>query len=161
MSYSGSGKVKWFPLTNSSPAPCWQYTIEAPLDCAKRCATHANTIQPGSNRHDALSVALLACKRAKQVTRFSWTAILILHNSFIHSLWLYQCWWWREKKKNSNVCFNGQMETIRAIALLLIWNSLPGHLPEAITLIQLQVGLITGMEIMRAVLYTLAHPLIN
>lgn len=53
------------------------------------------------------------------------------------------------------------METIRAIALLLISNSLPGHLPEAITLIQLQVGLITGMEIMRAVLYTLTHPLMN
>lgn len=54
---------------------------------------------------------------------------------------------------NHHVCFNGQMETIRTIALLLIWKRLPGHFPEAISCVRLQVGLITGMEIRRGVLY--------
>lgn len=54
---------------------------------------------------------------------------------------------------NHHVCFNGQMETIRAIALLLICKRLPGHFPEAISCVRLQVGLITGMEIRRGVLY--------
>lgn len=65
------------------------------------------------------------------------------------------CDWLRiDEEKASNVYFNSQMKTIRAIALLLIWNSLPGHLPEAIPHTQPQVGLITGMEITRALLYT-------
>lgn len=88
--------------------------------------TSSSSLKTTCNWHPYAKVMdFLAVQSAVSGTWKTWD-LLIWASAFDFS----PCWVQGKGGRKSPLSFNDQMRAIRAIALMLIWNSLAGHLPE-------------------------------